>query len=147
MVAARASLSARYASTMGPGIAASTRSDRAGFYEQNKSGAAKPAQQGELGRSRDTQKADQGRVRDEAEEGRQRRLGQAQQDFEDEVAHRQRSDRSPALKRPDQGHLVRVFQISADGQSTSDPAYRPNHRFESLGEVHCGRFALERRVR
>ena len=57
-----------------------------------------------------------------------------------------RSDRSPALERPDQGHLVGVLEVAADRQAAGDPADDADHRLEPLGEVHRRRLALEGRV-
>ena len=79
------------------------------------------------------------------EDRRDAGLGQAEQDLGDEVAHAT-LDRPPALERADQGHLVGVLEVAADRQAAGDPADRADHRLESLGEVHRGRLAFERRV-
>src|SRR3954468_3165034 len=57
------------------------------------------------------------------------------------------SDCPPALERPDQRHLVGIFEVAADRQASGDPADAADGALEPLGQIHRRRLALECRVR
>src|SRR5215211_5026032 len=57
------------------------------------------------------------------------------------------SDGAPALECADQGHLVGVFEVTADGQPSGDPADEADRPFKPLRQVHRGCLALEGGVR
>src|SRR4029078_2825138 len=56
------------------------------------------------------------------------------------------SDRPAALEGPDESHLIGIFEVAPDRQPAGDPGHGPADRLESLGKVHRGGLAFERRV-
>src|SRR5689334_18585861 len=53
---------------------------------------------------------------------------------------------APALHRPDERHLVGIFEIAAHRDAARDPGYRAHVTGQALSEVHRRRLALERGV-
>ena len=90
-------------------------SDRAGLDEEYECGSRKPGEQRQLGRSRRAQWARGNQVDKDPDRERGSRLGKAEEDLEDEVAHE--SDRPTALERPNERDLVRVLEVAADRQA------------------------------
>ena len=87
---------------------------------------AQPAQQRQLDRAGGA-RAVRRRPGRRPARGRPRRprLGQAEQDLEDELAHQRLA---PALERADQGHVVGVLEVAADRQAAGDPGDRRRRR-------------------
>src|SRR5262245_29179723 len=73
----------------GPGRAGSRPRglEQAGLHQQDKGSRAQPTEQRELDRRRRPERADEEQVQDDPEDRRYARLGQAQQDLVDEIAH------------------------------------------------------------
>ena len=97
------------------GLVSTSRMKAAPLSQQSSASSAEPG---------DAERPDERRRRRAGpRSGRGAGLGQAEQDLEDEVAHRP-SDRPPALEGADQGHLVGVLEVAADRQAAGDPADR-----------------------
>src|SRR5262245_52298711 len=57
-----------------------------------------------------------------------------------------RSDGPSPLEGTDEGDLVGVLEVAADGQPAGDARHGSDDGLESLGQIHRGRLAFERRV-
>src|SRR5690348_4715994 len=52
-------------------------------------------------------------------------------------------EQPPSFKRPAEGHLVRVLELTAHGQAAGGPGHPEPHRLDQPGQVGGGRLALE----